>query len=293
MPRTPRGPRYPSNCDEQEPLVDHHRRRFAGPRRLVGRTARNGHEKESPYRFATVERGDIEATVSATGTLGRRDHGPGRHPGVRSGLGDLRRLQRPGEEGPAPRAHRSDAAAAGGARTRRPASSAPRRSSTPPSASTTATRSCSSEKLIPESEITNYQSTYDVAQGQREVGARRARSRQAQPRLHRDLLADRRRRRRAQRRRRSDRRRQPVGAAALPHRQRPVADADPGLGGRERHRRRSSKGRTCASPCRPIPTSTSPARCSRCGCSRRRSRTSSTTRSSSRSRTRTAGCFPA
>src|SRR5262245_30459646 len=32
-----------------------------------GRT--NG-KKESPYRFATLERGDIEATVSATGTLG-------------------------------------------------------------------------------------------------------------------------------------------------------------------------------------------------------------------------------
>ena len=31
---------------------------------------RTDHKKESPYRFATVERGDIEATVAATGTLG-------------------------------------------------------------------------------------------------------------------------------------------------------------------------------------------------------------------------------
>ena len=121
---------------------------------------RNAEAHEAPaYRFATVTRGNLESTVSATGALsavttvqvGTQVSGQVSQ--------TLRRLQRSREEGPAARAHRSDAAAAGRARRAGRARSARRPTSTARRPSTIATRALFDQKVLTATEFTRRSTT--------------------------------------------------------------------------------------------------------------------------------------
>ena len=148
------------------------------------------------------------------------------------------------EEGPAARAHRSDAAAAGGRRRAGRADSRAGRPRARRSSSTSATRSCSTSRSLTASEFNTAQSNYTVAQRERQVGAGHARSREAEPELHEiyapidGVVVER------ERRRRPDGRRQPLGAAAVPDRERPVAHADPRVASTRATSARSTRAST-------------------------------------------------
>ena len=145
---------------------------------------RNAEAHEAPsYRFAAVTRGNLESTVVGHGPLSAVTHGAGRHAGVRSGRADLRRLQRPCEEGPAARAHRSRRCSSRRCRTRRPGSSARRRELEQAQAEYERNKTLFDAKVLTATEFKTAQSNSRCA-GEREVGAGRARSREAESRVH-------------------------------------------------------------------------------------------------------------
>ncbi len=179
----------------------------------------NGQEEASPYRFAVVERGDLEATVSATGTLSAvttvqvGTQVSGQIAEIYVDFNDrVKKGQLIARIDPTLQQQAVRDAQAGVERTQAELEQAQREYDR--------NQKLFERKVLTEIEFNTAKYALAVAQRQREVRAGHARSRAQEPRLHRDLRADRRRRRRAQRRRRADGRREPVGAAALSHRQR-------------------------------------------------------------------------
>ncbi len=123
---------------------------------------RNGHKKESPYRFATVERGDIEATVAATGSLGAvttvqvGTQVSGQLSAIYADFNDqVKKGQLLARIDPVLLQQAVEEGLAGVERSQALLDAAKREYDR--------NQKLLSEKLIPESEITNYQSTYDVA----------------------------------------------------------------------------------------------------------------------------------
>jgi HlyD family secretion protein len=123
---------------------------------------RNGHEKESPYRFATVERGDIEATVAATGSLGAvttvqvGTQVSGQISAIYADFNDqVKKGQLLARVDPVLLQQAVEEGLAGVERSQAQLDAAKREYDR--------NQRLFSEKLIPESEITNYQSTYEVA----------------------------------------------------------------------------------------------------------------------------------
>ena len=123
---------------------------------------RNGHEKESPYRFATIERGDIEATVAATGSLGAvttvqvGTQVSGQISAIYADFNDqVKKGQLLARIDPVLLQQAVEEGLAGVERSQAQLDAAKREYDR--------NQKLFSEKLIPESEITNYQSTYDVA----------------------------------------------------------------------------------------------------------------------------------
>ena len=188
------------------------------------------------YRFATVERDDLEATVSSTGTLSAvttvqvGTQVSGKVVAIHADFNDrvkkgqliaqidplLLRADRArcaGRPGAQPGAARADAA-----RIR---------------AQQAAVRTQGAHR----DRVQHGEVRLRRRARERQIGAGHARARTAESRLHQHLCADRRRGRGARCGRRTDGGCEPLGAAAVPDRQRPVADADPRVGGRKRHRR--------------------------------------------------------
>ena len=124
-----------------------------------GRT--NG-KKESPYRFATIERGDIEATVSATGSLGAvttvqvGTQVSGQISAIYADFNDqVKKGQLLARVDPVLQQQAVEEALAGVERAQAQFDAAKREYDR--------NQKLFTEQLIPESEITGYQSTYDVA----------------------------------------------------------------------------------------------------------------------------------
>ena len=192
------------------------------------------------FRFATVERGDIRAVVSATGTLNAvttvsvgtqvsgqvaalfvdfNDHvKKGQllaridptiaQQGVADAQANLEKLQAQANQASRDQTRAVELSSAGADRDQR---------------ARTGRRGTAGRE------------------GQREIRPHRPPARAAEPLVHLDLRAHRRCRRRAQRQQRTDGRRQPLSTAALPDRERSRAHADPGARSARATSTRSSK----------------------------------------------------
>ena len=134
---------------------------------------------------AAVERGNLESTVSATGALGavRTVQVGTQVSGQISAI--YVDFNSKVKKGQLHRAHRPDAAAAGRSRMRRPAWSARRRSSRRRKAEYDRNKiAATTRRSSPRPSSTRRSSTISVAQGEREVGADRARQGAAESGVH-------------------------------------------------------------------------------------------------------------
>src|SRR5262245_48356700 len=123
---------------------------------------RTDHKKESPYRFASIERGDIEATVAATGTLGAvttvqvGTQVSGQLSAIYADFNDhVKKDQLLARIDPVSLQQAVEEGLAGVERAQAQLDAAKREYDR--------NQKLLEEKLIPESEITGFQSTYEVA----------------------------------------------------------------------------------------------------------------------------------